>query len=97
MSQDTAEVERLTAENGRLQSQLAQMAALERIMDAAFAYTVGTGRLFLSMPEFQRRAEWILDRPILTHEFGDKETWRDLREALEESFLESPQQEDEER
>ena len=56
---------------------------------AAFGYTVATGRLFLPMDEFHRRAEALLGRPILTHEFADQRTWTLLREAFEAAAFEA--------
>lgn len=46
-------------------------------------YTLATGRLFCDFPEFQKYAEHLLDRPILTHEFGEKHLWDELRAAFE--------------
>ena len=51
---------------------------------------LATGRLFsASSPTLQRYAEALLGRPILTHEFADKATWAELREAFEASVLET--------
>jgi hypothetical protein len=50
--------------------------------DTGFSATVLTGRLVMDFGEFQSRAEKLLGRPILTHEFGDKATWEELHTAL---------------
>ena len=59
----------------------ARLAAAEA--DVAFAYTVGSGRLFMEMADFHARAEKLLGRPILTHEFAGSAIWAELREAVE--------------
>jgi len=55
--------------------------------DLGFGYTLGTGRLYMSFSEFQLRAEQLLGRPILTHEFGDKDIWVELRREMENQLL----------
>lgn len=50
---------------------------------AAFGYTVATGNLWLPFSEFQRRAEALLGRPILTHEFAEKPIWVEMRDVIE--------------
>ena len=50
---------------------------------AGVGYTLATGRLFAPMDEFHPFCEELLDRPILTHEFGDSHVWAELREAFE--------------
>lgn len=50
---------------------------------AAVGYTLATGDLWAPMREFHPFAEMLLGRPILTHEFGQHETWVELREAFE--------------
>ena len=56
--------------------------------DVGFGYTIGTGRLYTSFPEFHKSAEELLGRPIFTHEFGDPDIWRELRRAMEDKLLE---------
>jgi hypothetical protein len=56
-------------------------------IEAGFAYTVATGKLFCPMDEFHRRAEALLGRPIFTHEFADMATWEALRNAFEAEAL----------
>lgn len=54
----------------------------EFAMAECFGYTVATGRLFLPFEEFHKRAETLLGRPILTHEFGEERVAEDLKAAL---------------
>jgi hypothetical protein len=54
-----------------------------------FAYTIATGRLFCPMVDFHSQAEALLGRPIFTHEFADKATWAELRDAFETLALEA--------
>lgn len=51
------------------------------------AYTIATGRMFCSMADLQAEAERLLDGPIFTHEFADKELWERVREALEVELI----------
>jgi len=55
------------------------------VIDDEFAigYTLGTGRLFVDIAKFHEYAERLLGRPILTHEFGEPETWAEMREVFE--------------
>lgn len=46
-----------------------------------------TGILCVGFTEFQKYCEEKLGRPILTHEFADKEVWRILKECTVEDFL----------
>ena len=52
-------------------------------------YTLGTGRLYCDFAEFQKFAERILDRPILTHEFGSENVWNELRICYEDMVVEA--------
>jgi hypothetical protein len=55
--------------------------------EIGFGYTIASGKLFCPMDVFHVYAEKLLGRPILTHEFGDARTWRQLRGAFEEAAL----------
>lgn len=54
----------------------------------AIAYTIGTGKLYCKFEEFHGYAERLMDRPIWTHEFANPKMSIDLKEALEQKFLE---------
>lgn len=56
-------------------------------MDVWLGYTVATGRLFCDISVLHAFAERMLGRPIFTHEFGDEQTWRELRDAVEMEAL----------
>lgn len=49
--------------------------------------TAYTGVGACPMDIFQDYAENILGRPIMTHEFGDKEVWAELKAASRSDFL----------
>jgi hypothetical protein len=49
--------------------------------------TAYTGIALGSFRAFHEYAESILDRPILTHEFGLQATWDELREASRADFV----------
>lgn len=55
-------------------------------MSPGVAYTIATGRLFCSFALLHSEAERLLGRPILTHEFADRETWAELRSRLEQEL-----------
>lgn len=46
-----------------------------------------TGVMISDMESLQNYAEKVLDRPILTHEFGDEELLSELREASRDDML----------
>lgn len=46
-----------------------------------------TGTLCGPFADFQDLAEQLLERPVLTHEFGDKATMQQLRACTRELFL----------
>ena len=54
------------------------------LRDIGIGYTLATGSLYCDLGEFHAFAEWLLNRPILTHEFARDDTWRDLRTAFEQ-------------
>jgi hypothetical protein len=49
--------------------------------------TAATGTLVGDFASFQLYAEKLLGRPILTHEFADRETWAELKEAARSDLL----------
>jgi hypothetical protein len=49
--------------------------------------TAYTGILLGDIAEFQRYAEVLLGRPIMTHEFADKATWVELKEASRDTLF----------
>lgn len=51
-------------------------------------YTIGSGLLYCEFPVFHRYAESLLNRSILTHEFGFPALWEELRTALEAKLTE---------
>lgn len=57
--------------------------------EIGFGYTIATGKLFCPMDVFHTKAEELLGRSILTHEFADTRTWYELRGAFEEAALEA--------
>lgn len=57
-------------------------------MSPGVAYTIASGKLFCPISEFHDEAERLLGRPVLTHEFADRETWDALRELAEEELAE---------
>jgi hypothetical protein len=61
--------------------------------EQALGYTLGTGRLFVPMPEWHRFAEALLGRPILTHEFTDERLWAEMRATFEDALLAASAQE----
>lgn len=46
-----------------------------------------TGKLCSSMEELQNYVEKILERPVFTHEFADKETVAEIKNKSEEDFM----------
>lgn len=50
---------------------------------AEFGYTLATGRVYQPISEFHRDCEKLMDRPIWTHEFGNDELWKEMREEFE--------------
>lgn len=59
----------------------------ERVAGVGIGYTLATGRMFCDVSEFHSWAEKLLGRPIFTHEFGDHETWDELRSTFEEAQI----------
>ena len=53
------------------------------------AYTIATGRLFCSFDDLYDISKQLLGRPVFTHEFASKETWAELRAALEEELTDA--------
>lgn len=49
--------------------------------------TAYTEYLMCDYEDFCKYAEEKLGRPILTHEFGSLELWRELKEKVEQEFL----------
>ena len=49
-----------------------------------FGYTVAVGNLYCPIDEFHRHAEQLLGRPILTHEFAEREVWEEMRRLIEQ-------------
>lgn len=47
-----------------------------------------TGILASGMSEFHADVERVLERPVFTHEFADKEVTAEIREAYRAEFLE---------
>jgi hypothetical protein len=56
----------------------------QQIEAVGIGYTLASGRLFCPIAEFHAFAEELLGRPILTHEFADKDLWAEMRMAFEE-------------
>ena len=46
-----------------------------------------TGILAGPFEDLQNYAETILDRPIMSHEFGDKEVWAEIKDAARPDFI----------
>jgi hypothetical protein len=46
-------------------------------------YTLASGHLFTDFAAFQHFAEDLLNRPVMTHEFADKELWNEMRSRFE--------------
>lgn len=61
----------------------------QRLDDVGIGYTLATGKLFCDLPEFQKWAEALLERPILTHEFAGEAMWDELRVAFETAVVEA--------
>jgi hypothetical protein len=55
----------------------------DELMLVGVGYTIATGRLFCDMKMFQKTAEAILGRPLMTHEFADPAVWVELRSRFE--------------
>ena len=53
-----------------------------RRVDIGVALSLLTGKVLCPFAEMQETAEWLLGRPIWTHEFGDRETVRLLQGAI---------------
>lgn len=62
---------------------------LDQLEQIGVGYTIATGRLFCSMVTFQETCEWLLDRPLMTHDFADPVLWAELRDSLENAVLEA--------
>jgi hypothetical protein len=60
-------------------------AEAEKALADAFRASVLTGSLALPTEEFHRRAEALLGREVMTHEFGDVRLWDQMRERLSTS------------
>lgn len=59
------------------------MTKREKIIVSAY-----TGYLMCGIDELKDYIEEKLNRPIMTHELGDKLNWEDIREAVKSDFLE---------
>lgn len=57
------------------------------MLTPGIAYTIGTGKLCCKIDDFHAEAERLLGRSIFTHEFGEGDTWKQLRTALEAEFM----------
>lgn len=55
--------------------------------EAAFGYTLATGRLFCDVSAFHEWAERLMGVPIMTHEFGNENLWAAMRETFEAGAL----------
>lgn len=49
-------------------------------------YTLATGRMFGEFSAFHNFCELLLERQILTHEFGNENLWTELREKYESIY-----------
>lgn len=71
-------------DNARISAFSVPAGGFPKFGHVGLGYTIATGRLFCRMDVFHPYAEWLLDRPIFTHEFALEETWDALRRAFEE-------------
>jgi hypothetical protein len=65
----------------RAEFKIENFPALEEMIGVG--YTLATGRLFCRMDRFHAYAEKLMQRPVLTHEFGSAELWDELRQRFE--------------
>jgi hypothetical protein len=49
--------------------------------------TAYTGILIGAFSDFHQYAEEVMERPIWTHEFADKDVWNELREKSRQDFI----------
>ena len=55
--------------------------------EQAAVLTAYTGIVCGSVSDFQAYAEALLKRPVLTHEFGDREVMAEIKEAARADFM----------
>ena len=69
----------------------ATFAEKKRVLDEFKNFTIivtgYTGISCCDFAEFHRDVEKRLRRPVMTHEFGQKETWKTIKEAYKEDFI----------
>lgn len=56
--------------------------------EAAFGYTLASGRLFMPFDKFHEYCEKLKGRPIFTHEFASRQFWDEMKKRFEELAIE---------